>query len=125
MYSHGGSGGGSNLAGVAGAGGNIVAQISTASAIITPFFTRGSTIVKGGDPDVATQSRSSDQHILGIMSPGFGGSGGGANNGAGSGAGGDGFRGSGGGGGGGAKSGTTAAAGGRGGNGYVAILAIN
>lgn len=122
VYSHGGAGGGFKI-GSGFNGGAITLQTTTVSGIMSSLVARSSNIYNGGSADSATKPFDSYQHILGIMSPGFGGPGGGSGTVA-SNAGGNGFRGGGGGGGGASQNGVAASAGGRGGNGYVAILAI-
>ena len=123
INNHGGAGGGgmTSLGGPVAGGIVFMIGIGTAS-IATPEFSRASnTVYSGGTSTVAAID--SYLHILGKMSPGFGGAGGGSGTTGGT-KGGNGYRGSGGGGGGSTLNTYTAGAGGTGGNGYVCITAI-
>jgi hypothetical protein len=123
IYSHGGAGGGFKITSGSN-GGAITLQGTAVSGIMSSLQARANNVYNAGAADSSTKPFDSYQHILGIMSPGFGGPGGGGGTTA-TNAGGNGFRGSGGGGGGGSTNGIAASAGGTGGNGYVAILAIS
>ena len=98
-----------------------IPAIGSTPVVSNPDFVRGNTIYSGGTNTVAPVD--SYLHILGKMSPGFGGAGGGSGTTGGT-KGGNGFRGSGGGGGGSTLNTFTAGTGGRGGDGYVCIVAL-
>jgi len=123
INSHGGAGGaGLATTPVALVGGVVyIPAIGSTPVVSNPDFARGSTIYSGGTSTVAPVN--SYLHIMGKMSPGFGGAGGGSGT-TGATKGGNGFRGSGGGGGGSTINTFTAGDGGKGGDGYVCIVAL-
>ena len=125
INNHGGAGGaGLEITPVAIAGGVIQVIQTTTTSVVSPEVARSGAvgvIYSGGTNTVAPVD--SYLHILGKMSPGFGGAGGGSGT-TGATKGGNGYRGSGGGGGGSTLNTFTAGTGGTGGNGYVCITAI-
>ena len=125
INNHGGAGGaGLATTPVAIAGGVMQVIQTTTTSVVSPEVARSGAvgvIYSGGTNTVAPVN--SNLHILGKMSPGFGGAGGGSGTTGGT-KGGNGYRGSGGGGGGSTLNTFTAGTGGTGGNGYVCITAI-
>ena len=125
INNHGGVGGaGLAATPVAIAGCAIQVIQTTTTSVVSPEIARSAAvgvIYSGGTDTVAPVN--SYLHILGKMSPGFGGAGGGSGT-TGATKGGNGYRGSGGGGGGSTLNTFTSGGGGTGGNGYVCIVAI-
>jgi len=122
-HTGGASGGGLSAANATAAGGNITKQATNISHFCSGRVANTQSYVVGGAAGGGAGS-SSTQTINGLFSPGIPGAGGGSSTTGNAGAGGAGYRGAGGGGGGAARTGFTGGNGARGGDAYMAILAM-